>query len=454
VKFFVCWFWLAFSLTGTTLSAQPPPFLSSPHLADYDAELRQADGHVDTDAMVQRLQELGVNTYYWLVWHGVHDWDDLKLFLPKAQRARIAVWVYLVPPSEGTPTRDPASEPFKLDYLRWAEEIARLSLHDTNLTGWVIDDFYENHQLFSPDYVRRMQATAKAINPKLAFLPLMYYPELTARFVDDYHNVIDGVVAAYPTDREEINEARATLNGAPAPSFPSFTCPWNTPTATGDYVSASVAASVVSTNLSPLSFAEQDDFSGATAGYHFKQLLIDDRIVWEEDVAGGTRAWHEVTLDLAPALQRKSHVTVTFRLLDKKGVSNFGVRWRLKNLKADGLTLAAGLNDPPRWRVDRHGPFETGFGNRNKPDPGRPVHIPFIVMTAASADEFKLRHGEPASPERIAEWVRFSLQACADGQCDGVVTYCLDKEPQSPAFPLVQKAFHDYNKSGSKEPAN
>ncbi len=117
-----------------------------PHLADYDSELRRADGHVDINAMVGRLQELGVGTYYWLVWHAATDWEDLKLFLPEARQAGIEVWVYLVPPSEGSGSAGPASEPFRLDFLRWAEEIARLSLQHTNLTGWVIDDFYANHE--------------------------------------------------------------------------------------------------------------------------------------------------------------------------------------------------------------------------------------------------------------------------------------------------------------------
>ena len=76
-----------------------------------------------------RLQELGVTTYYWLIWHAPTHWDDLKLFLPKVRDAKIAVWVYLVPPTESPPRYGSLySEPSRLDYLRWAEEIARLSL--------------------------------------------------------------------------------------------------------------------------------------------------------------------------------------------------------------------------------------------------------------------------------------------------------------------------------------
>ncbi len=71
-------------------------------------------------------------------------------------------------------------------------------------------------------------------------------------------------------------------------------------------------------------------------------------------------------------------------------------------------------------------------------------HIPFMVMTAASADEFRLRHADPANPQRIAEWLRMCLQTWRDGQCDGVVTYWLDKRPESEVFPLAQKLFRDF----------
>jgi hypothetical protein len=292
-------------LLSAAALAQPPPFTRTPHLADYDAELRRPDGRVDTEAMLQRLKDLHVTTYYWLILHAATDWDDLQLFLPKAAKAHIDVWVYIVPPTEGPP-HYPASEPFRLDYSRWAEEIAGLSLEHHNLTGWIIDDFYANHKLFTPEYTRQLRERAKAINPQLAFLPLMYFPEISPDFVESYRDAIDGVVVAYPQDRDEINNARAVLEG--------------------------------------------------------------------ESVA-------------------------------KPGEAGFG---------------AAVKKSKPRF------------------------HIPFILMTAASTNEFKLRHGEPANPERIAGWLRLCLHAWNEGQCDGVVTYCVDKKPDSPVFPLMRQAFGEF----------
>src|ERR1039457_1385829 len=117
------------------------PVHSPLHFADYDSEPRLADGHVDSDQLLARLKELHVTTYYWLVWHARTDWGDLKRFLPQAAQANIEIWVYLVQPPESAPKYgDLYCEPFRLDYGRCAEEIARLSLQHTNLTGWVIDE--------------------------------------------------------------------------------------------------------------------------------------------------------------------------------------------------------------------------------------------------------------------------------------------------------------------------
>jgi hypothetical protein len=428
--------------------AQPTPSARTPHtplhFADYDSEPRRADGHVDGDALLTRLKELHVTTYYWLVWHARTDWDDLKAFLPKAAQANIEIWVYLVPPTESAPREGELyCEPFRLDYGRWAEEIARLSLQHTNLTAWVIDDFFANHEFFTPAAVRDLQTRAKRVNPRLAFLPLMYFGEIRRAFVQDYREVIDGVVVAYPQDRDEIDQAWAILNDAAVVMPGELGYPPSTPSQPGEFVQVSQSAAVVPGAHQRLRFRERDDFTAGTSGYHFKQLLVNDTVVWEADVAGGTNAWGEVTVDVAAVAQGKTKLTVAFRLLDKKGVSNFGVRWRVKDLQAEGLKLAAGLDQPQRWQISQRGAFECGFGDRIK-RPARQFHVPFIVMTAGDASEFKLRHEDPASPERMAEWLKFCLQAWREGRCDGVVTYCLDKQSGSRIFDLARDLFGQY----------
>lgn len=428
------------------------PMLSRLHFADYDSELRQPDGHVHIDAMVAGLKELGVTTYYWLIWHAATDWDDLKLFLPKAAQAGIKVWVYLVPPSENPPQYGNSySEPFRLEYHRWAEEIARLSLEHPNLTAWVIDDFYANHELFTPAYLREMQARSKRINPRLAFLPLMYFGEIRPRFVENYRGVIDGVVVAYLQDREEIESTWSILNDAVVTPPSELSYPWGTPSHVGDFVTAGQAVRVLPADQYLLHFRERDDFKGPTAGYHFKQLLVDGTVVWEEDVAGGPADWRTVTVDLTEQVRGKTEVTVAFRLFDKQGVSTFGVRWRLSEWRAEGLQATADLSQPQRWKVDRQGSFGAGFGVIAKKGERR-FHVPFISMVAGDEGEFRQRHGDPASPERIAKQLRMSLQAWQDGKCDGVVTYCLDKRPESRTFPLASKLLREFKRSAASRP--
>ena len=425
-------------------SVGPDPFRE--HLADYDSELRRPDGRVDIDGMVTRLKELGVTTYYWLVWHVPTDWDDLKLFLPKAAAAGIDVWAYLVPPSESPPKYgNQYSEPFRLDYHRWGQEIARLSLQHANLTAWVIDDFYANHEFFTPAYLREMQARAKRINPRLAFLPLMYFDEIRAKFVEEYRDVIDGVVVAYLQDRDEIEWTWAILNDAAVVPPGELSYPWDTPSKAGDFVMASQSAQVLPAERYVVAFRERDDFTGLTSGYHFKQLLVDGVVVWEDDVAGGTFAWRKITVDVTEHVRGRTRVTVALRLFDKKGVSNFGMRWHLSELRGENLQFLAALAEPGIWKVDQQGSFEAGFGTVARSGERR-FHIPFISMTAGDIREFQQRHGDPATPERVAEWLRMSLQARRDGKCDGVVTYCLDKRLQSRTFSLARELFREFRR--------
>jgi len=68
------------------------------HLADYDAELRLPMGRIDTAKMTQRLQELGVTTYYWLIAHAATDgclapvlaWKSAPLPVAATKPARMA----------------------------------------------------------------------------------------------------------------------------------------------------------------------------------------------------------------------------------------------------------------------------------------------------------------------------------------------------------------------------
>jgi hypothetical protein len=163
----------------------------------YDAEPRQADGRVDVERLVTELTAIKARTYNFLVWRAVNDWDDLQLFLPRARQNNIKVWVTLCPPSECPPHTHHFSEPFRLDYQRWAVEIAKLSLRETNLVAWSLDDFSYRSSTFTLGYVKKMVTSARHINPRLAFVPCLYYGHVTVKLGGEYGPLVDGILFPY-----------------------------------------------------------------------------------------------------------------------------------------------------------------------------------------------------------------------------------------------------------------
>lgn len=177
---------------------------TSPIIGDYGGEIREKhprkDGikHIDTPKLIEKLIDLKVNTYFFLIWHSPTDWDDLrKEFLPEAQKAGIDVWVYLVPPTESIVK---ASEPFGTDYIAWFRAVGRLSRHFPNLKGIVIDDFNHNLDFFHPNYLKKMREAGKQENPNLLFYPQIYYPVITEQWLKQYRPWIDGIVMAFRDD--------------------------------------------------------------------------------------------------------------------------------------------------------------------------------------------------------------------------------------------------------------
>ncbi len=177
----------------------------------YNAAPRRADGRVDLAFLLEDLSAISANTYNWLIWHAATDWDDLKAFLPQARERRIRVWVTLVPPSESPPHAKNYSEPFRLDYERWGTEIATLSVQHPNLVAWSVDDFVQNPKTLSPDRVRRIVSDARAINPRLAFIPCCYYRQLTSAYAEQHRGLFDGILFPY---RNESVQANLTDAGA------------------------------------------------------------------------------------------------------------------------------------------------------------------------------------------------------------------------------------------------
>ena len=143
----------------------------------------QANEHVNTDSLIQYLTNAGIKTFTWNIDQS-NSWEDLKNSLPKLKIAGISINVSLLPPSK-TPPINPVgtySEPFKLDFIKWAKEIANLSLRYSNIKEYIIEDTQENLALsyFRQIYIDSVEVEIKSINPKLKFNtstspPLIYY---------------------------------------------------------------------------------------------------------------------------------------------------------------------------------------------------------------------------------------------------------------------------------------
>jgi hypothetical protein len=205
------------STAALTIVFHSSAFGTRPIIANYAGELREStprsDGyrHIDTPAMIDRLKALHVNAYFFLVWHSPRDWDDFRdEFLPMSAKAGIDVWVYLVPPTECKPT---CSLPFGNDYVRWAAEIASLSLKEPKLKGMAIDDFDYNAASFSPDYTYKVRQAGKAINSKFLFYPLLYWPAIESpNYFERYAPAIDGFIFAYRDDPNTNTVSTETLS--------------------------------------------------------------------------------------------------------------------------------------------------------------------------------------------------------------------------------------------------
>jgi hypothetical protein len=205
--------WSLFYLSGNPLAAAESAAIDRGQalrgsLGTFDGEPRGKDGRVDIPRLIAELVEIRANTYHWLIDHAATDWDDLHRFLPLARKRQIRVWVGLAPPAESPPHTKNYSEPFRLDYQRWAAELAKLSLREPNLVAWSIDDFDED---FTPVQMQKILATAREINPKLAFAPCIYFMSVTPRFAARYHALFDGILFPYRHDSGGANLTDASL---------------------------------------------------------------------------------------------------------------------------------------------------------------------------------------------------------------------------------------------------
>lgn len=179
----------------------------------------RADGfrHIDTPAMIERLQQLNVTMYTYGIWDMETDWDDLRLeFAPAAEAAGIDIMVYIVPPSECWPNEQThldgrCSRPYNMDYVAWANAIAELSVAHPNVKSWGIDDFLSgsaNQELFTPEYLASVRAAQDAVNPDLEWYVTLYHGEINPTNMARIEGALDGVIYPYNSINNTIDSTQ------------------------------------------------------------------------------------------------------------------------------------------------------------------------------------------------------------------------------------------------------
>jgi hypothetical protein len=79
--------------------------------------------------------------------------------------------------------------------------------------GWSIDDFATNTRAIGLENLRAAVGAARAINPRLAFFPCVYFRYASPAFVRDLGPIIDGIFFPY---RNESTKANLTDTAAVA----------------------------------------------------------------------------------------------------------------------------------------------------------------------------------------------------------------------------------------------
>ena len=183
---------------------------------------------LSTDAAYGRLRQLGANVLAHGFWtkedRPFPGWDGFIEVLERMQREapNTKVLAYIGSPSYATTENFvwDSGEGEYIDYERWAEEVATLSLTYTNLIGIALDDFNSDAQLddnitgkvFTPSYMDSVKAAGVAINSEFKIAAVVYIQGLSANITKRFENSLDTIHYFYrhfpSEDAVDINPER------------------------------------------------------------------------------------------------------------------------------------------------------------------------------------------------------------------------------------------------------
>jgi hypothetical protein len=170
---------------------------------------RTGEGEADVAELITRLKGTNGNTYNYLLRTPEQGMEDLRLMLPALEKEGISVWVTLMPPSGLSAER--RADIAYVDYLGWARRLAELSLEHGNLEAWSIDNVMVDHAFFTPGYLEEVTGAAKAVNPRLRFVPVVYRQNVDSPLFDSRAPFFDGVQFYYTHLTEETQDESGML---------------------------------------------------------------------------------------------------------------------------------------------------------------------------------------------------------------------------------------------------
>lgn len=93
-----------------------------------------------------------------------------------------------------------------------------------------------------------------------------------------------------------------------------------------------------------LSFIETDDRIGREAGYHFFQVMVNETVVFEEDI--GAKENLKIEKDITNYYRfSTSRTSIAFRIYEKKGVDNYNITAIISNINLSHCDGNLKLND-------------------------------------------------------------------------------------------------------------
>ncbi|MGE5682100.1 MAG: heparin lyase I family protein [Bacillota bacterium] len=180
-----------------------------------------------TKSSVPQMKKVSAAIYIYNIDEN-NTWKGLHNFLIKAKSSGTTVYVGLKPPTKSPLLCSTCgySEPYRLDFITWAKEIAKLSIRYSNLKGYAIQDFQTNLDLgyLKQSYIDSMIAAGKTINPKLVFDPTIY---TTGTGGGTGGGTGDITPPAAPTSLSAVLYSNYTNSNLPLSISPSVDSNWN-----------------------------------------------------------------------------------------------------------------------------------------------------------------------------------------------------------------------------------